>query len=72
MATEDICIRFGRRLEKLRKSRGWTQQYLAVHSGIGRPHISNMETGKKEPCLRALETLADSFGMSLPQLMSRL
>lgn len=72
MATEDICIRFGRKLRKLRESRGWTQQYLAVHSGIGRPHISNMETGKKQPCLRALETLADSFDISLPQLVSRL
>ena len=72
MVNEDICIRFGRKLARLRKQKGWTQQYLAVHSGIGRPHISNIETGKKEPCLRALEILADSLGMSLPQLVSRL
>ena len=72
MANEDICIRFGKKLKRLRQSKGWTQQYLAVHSGIGRPHISNMETGKKEPCLRALQILADSFGMTLPQLVSRL
>jgi transcriptional regulator with XRE-family HTH domain len=45
---------------------------MAVHTGIGRAHISNLENGKKEAGLRALEILADSFGMSLPKLLSRL
>lgn len=45
---------------------------MAEHTGIGRAHISNLETGKKEAGLRALEILADSFEMSLPQLLSRL
>jgi transcriptional regulator with XRE-family HTH domain len=44
---------------------------LGIHTGIGRAHISNMETGKK-PGLRTLEILADSFGMSLPKFISRL
>jgi transcriptional regulator with XRE-family HTH domain len=72
MANEDICIRLGRKLKKLRKQKGWTQAYMAEHTGIGRSHISNLETGKKEAGLRALEILADSFGMSLPKLLSRL
>jgi transcriptional regulator with XRE-family HTH domain len=72
MANEDICIRLGRKLRKLRKQKGWTQAYMAVHTGIGRAHISNLETGKKEAGLRALEILADSFGLSLPKLLSRL
>jgi transcriptional regulator with XRE-family HTH domain len=72
MANEDICIRFGRKLRKLRKQKGWTQSYMAVHTGIGRSHISNLETGKKEVGLRTLEILADSFGMSVPKLLSRL
>jgi transcriptional regulator with XRE-family HTH domain len=72
MANEDICIRFGRKLQRLRKQKGWTQSYMAEHTGIGRSHISNMETGKKEAGLRTLEILADSFGMSLPQLLSRI
>jgi len=72
MANDDICIRLGRKLRKLRHQKGWTQAYMAVHTGIGRAHISNLETGKKEAGLRALEILADSFGMSLPKLLSRL
>jgi transcriptional regulator with XRE-family HTH domain len=71
MANEDICIRFGRKLRKLRRQKGWTQSYMAEHTGIGRAHLSNLETGKKEAGLRTLEILAKSFGMSLPQLLSR-
>jgi transcriptional regulator with XRE-family HTH domain len=72
MANEDICIRFGKRLRKLRQAKGWTQSYMAEYTGIGRAHISNLENGKKEAGLRALEIFADSFGMSLPRLLSRL
>lgn len=59
-------------MRRLRKERGWTQDYLAVHTGLGRPFISNLETGKKEPCLRSIEILADAFDLSLGQLMRRL
>ena len=72
MASEDVCLRFGKRVRTLRKERGWTQDYLAVHTGLGRPFISNLETGKKEPCLRSIEILADAFDLSLGQLMRRL
>lgn len=72
MASEDVCLRFGKRVRRLRKDRGWTQDYLAVHTGLGRPFISNLETGKKEPCLRSIEILADAFDLSLGELMRRL
>jgi len=68
----DVCSRLGRRIRKLRQQRGWTQTYLAVHTGLGRVFISDIETGKKEPCLRSLEILAAGFEMSLSQLFSRL
>lgn len=68
MASEDICVRIGRKVRKLRKQHGWTQDYLAVHSGLGRAFISNVENGRKEPCLRSLEILAVAFEMSLSQL----
>jgi DNA-binding XRE family transcriptional regulator len=69
VASEDICVRVGRRIRKLRKERGWTQDYLAIHTGLGRTFISNIERGKKEPCLRSLEILALGFEMSLSQFM---
>ena len=68
MAT-DICVRFGRRIRKLRVGRGWTQIDMAVHTGLGRVFISDLERGKKEPCLRSLEILAVAFDLSLAKLM---
>jgi transcriptional regulator with XRE-family HTH domain len=49
--------------------RGWTQTDLAVHTGIGRPFLSNVENGKKEPCLRLIEILAMGFEMSISQFL---
>ena len=69
MATEDVCVRLGKRIRKLREKRGWTQTYMSVHTGLGRPYISNIERGQKEPCLRSLEILAIGFEMSLAELM---
>jgi len=68
----DVCIRLGLRIRTLREQRGWTQTYLAVHTGLGRAFISDLENGKKEPCLRSLEILAAGFQLSLSQLFSRL
>jgi len=56
------------RIRKLRKERGWTQIDLAVHSGLGRIFISDLERGKKEPCLRSIEILAIAFDLTVPQL----
>lgn len=56
------------RVRELRKQRKWTQMYLAVHTGLSRTFISDVEAGKKEPCLRSLETLADGFGIKLTEL----
>jgi len=69
MAT-DICVRFGRRIRQLRKKRGWTQVYLAEHTGLGSVYISQLEHGKKEPGLRTVEILAISFGMTPSQLLT--
>lgn len=68
MAT-DICIRFGRRIRAMRRKRGWTQVYLAAHTGLGSVYISQLEHGKKEPGLRTLEILAMSFDMTPAQLL---
>jgi transcriptional regulator with XRE-family HTH domain len=65
----DICVRLGRRLNKLRTQRGWTQAYLAEISGLGRSHISELENGRREAGLRALEMLATSFDLTVAELL---
>ncbi len=69
--TGDICIRLGKRLRKLRLSRGWTQVYMAEF-GMDRSFISDLENGKNEICIRSLELIANAFDMTISRLMSRL
>ena len=64
----DICVKFGRRIREIRKRRGWTQVYLAQHTGLGSVYISQLEHGKKEPGLRTIEILALGFEMTPAQL----
>jgi transcriptional regulator with XRE-family HTH domain len=66
----DICIRFGRRVRQFRKKRGWTQVYLAQHTGLGSVYISQLEHGKKEPGLRTIEILAMGFDVTPAQLLT--
>jgi transcriptional regulator with XRE-family HTH domain len=68
----DICVRLGRRIRLLRTERGWTQQQLADMAQLGRVHISELENGKREAGLRALERLADSFDISLETFIAKL
>jgi transcriptional regulator with XRE-family HTH domain len=69
VATEDICVRLGKRIRTLRKAKGWNQDDLAQHMGLGRTYISNIERGRKNPSLRTLEILAVGFKMSLIQFL---
>lgn len=72
MSNENITVRFGLRLRKLRKEKGWTQVQMADALGIDRSYISDMEGGKKNVCLPTLEVLAQGFGISMARLISRL
>ena len=45
---------------------------MAEYVGMDRSFISDLENGRKEICLRNLELLASTFGMSISKLMSRL
>jgi transcriptional regulator with XRE-family HTH domain len=67
---KDICARLGAKIRRLRKDRGWTQTYLSVHTGLSRTFISDLELGRKEPCLRSLETLAGGFDTSVSELLA--
>ncbi len=62
-------MRLGRRIRTLRKAKGWNQDDLALHMGLGRTYISNVERGRKNPSLRTLEILAVGFKMSLIQFL---
>jgi ribosome-binding protein aMBF1 (putative translation factor) len=64
-----LTTQFGRRIETLRKKRGWDQADLAAHTGIERGHISEIENGKRLINLATLQKLAKGLNTSMAMLL---
>lgn len=60
---------FGSRLAKLRKERGWSQEQLALESGIARSYLGGIERGQRNIALLNICKLADSLGIEPSELM---
>lgn len=64
MKQADPKILFGKRVAVLRKERGWSQEQLALESGIARSYLSGVERGQRNISLVNICRLADC--LSLP------
>jgi DNA-binding XRE family transcriptional regulator len=60
----DPRIVFGRRIAALRKDRGWSQEQLALESGLARSYLGGVERGQRNISLLNIYRLAEC--MSLP------
>lgn len=52
----------------VRKHRGMTQAELAKKSGLSRPYLTEIETGKKDGSIRAMKSLAEALDVTVGQL----
>lgn len=59
------------RLKHLRKSRGYTQISLQMHTGIEQALLSKYENGERIPPTETLLKLADFYRVSLDYLLCR-
>lgn len=57
----DPRARFGRRLAELRKQKGWSQEKLALESGIARSYLGGVERGQRNIALLNIYKLADAL-----------
>ena len=64
-----MTLKFGRKIESLRKKRGWDQADLTAHTGIERGHISEIENGKRMINLATLQKLAKGLDTSMAMLL---
>ena len=60
----DVLSVLGMRLKEARKKRGFTQENLAVITGISARHIANIEKGDVNPSFEVLSTLVKALGVS--------
>jgi transcriptional regulator with XRE-family HTH domain len=68
MAT-DICEQFGSNLRRRRLKCGFTQEELAHRVGMDVSYLSELENGRKEPCLRKMKEVSQALGVPLGQLL---
>lgn len=66
---QEISKAFGRRLKALRLEKKWSQEELAHRAGIATSFLSEIESGKKEPCLGKLKQIADGLGLTISTMM---
>jgi transcriptional regulator with XRE-family HTH domain len=64
-----VWQKFGKRVRQLRTRQKWSQEECAFRIGIDVSYLSELETGKKEPCLTRIHRIAKGFGISISQLM---
>ena len=55
-------LQFGRCLAELRKARGWSQERLALESGLARSYLGGVERGQRNIALLNILKLARTLG----------
>ncbi|REE18202.1 helix-turn-helix protein [Paraburkholderia sp. BL6669N2] len=60
----DPLTLFGKRLVELRKARGWSQERLALESGLARSYVGGIERGQRNIALYNICVLAATLGVS--------
>ena len=66
---ENILIEFGKHLKMLRKKENLTQKQFALKSGLHINYIGMLERGERNPSLKNLSIIADTFNITLSELM---
>ena len=60
---------FGSKIQMLRKNHNLSQEKLATILKINRNYLSRIETGKSEPSLSVLRSIAEYFKIDITTLM---
>ena len=55
------------KIEKLRKEKGWSINYLAMESGLTQSTLNNLYTRKTEPKISTLRAICNAFGITLAE-----
>ena len=69
MPKNDILIVFGRRVRALRKDAGWSQEEFADEAELDRTYIGGVERGERNLALRNIHRIAQTFDMTIAELM---
>ena len=63
--------KFGKRVKELRKERNISQEELSFRCRLHRNYISDLERGKRNVSLRAINQIAEGLGVSIATLFEK-
>lgn len=63
-------VLFGKKLVQLRKARGWSQEQLALESGLARSYLGGVERGQRNIALLNICRLAEALNQTPSELMN--
>lgn len=63
---QDYCL--GRRIQKIRKEKGLTQEKLAEKVGISTTWVGYIETGYRRPNLKMIYKVARALGVNVKDI----
>jgi transcriptional regulator with XRE-family HTH domain len=66
----DPRVLFGKRLVHLRKERGWSQEQLALESGLARSYLGGVERGQRNIAILNICRLAEALEVLPSELLS--
>ena len=66
----DPRILFGQKLAEVRRRKGWSQESLALESGVARSYLSGVERGKRNIALVNICKLANTLEIPAANLFS--
>jgi len=65
----NLPLRLGKEIRQLRQERGWRQIDLAAHAELSKTHICQVELGRRELGVAALQRIAASFDLKAWELL---
>jgi transcriptional regulator with XRE-family HTH domain len=66
---QDILKRFGERVRALRLQAGYSQEAFADECGLDRTYVGGIERGERNLALRNIERIAQTFEITISELM---
>ncbi|MGN6316930.1 helix-turn-helix domain-containing protein [Trinickia sp.] len=60
---------FGKRLVELRKAKGWSQEKLALESGLARSYVGGIERGQRNIALYNICVLAETLHVEPSEML---
>jgi DNA-binding XRE family transcriptional regulator len=60
--------KFGKRVREMRRSVGWSQDELAFELEIDRSYVSSLERGQRNPTLKTIAKISQTFDVTVSDL----